>query len=610
MASQASEKARQKEQAQEQLDRVRRHQAGGRFTEAAAILEALTQELGEMPRLLHYKGLNAAMQGHVQEAERLMRAGLAKAPDDPVQNADLGALLAQSGRRDEAIGLFRNAVEAAPNFAQAQSNLGGALVLEKDYREAIRHLERAVALDGALIDAHTNLAMAYLAIDQSGKAVDILYKALAIDPLSVRAHVQLSGALYRKERHDAAEHHARRAIELQPDAAEAHLNLGVALASAGKMDEAAETLLRIVGQPSAGLQALSRLIAMRRTVEGAPELRILEHHLAQVDKLTPEASALLYFAAGKAMDDLGRHDAAFAHYARGNAVTRDLHPFDAEAYGRRAARLREMASPALLARCAGGGLAAIAPIFITGMPRSGTTLMDQMFSRHPRVTAGGELRALPAALQANARLREVVSERAEPATMSADDFARLGEDYMDAVRAEGIRSEHVSDKMPSNYLYAGLVALALPRAKLLFLRRHPLDCLLSNYFQHFGQNQPASSDFTNLAATWREFDRMVHHWSRVIPERVRVVNYEDVVADAEGQMRGILEFVGLEWDARVLDHRKSSRQVNTASLAQVREPIYTRAVARWENYAPHLAPLARELRDHLSPEDLAKCGVI
>ena len=109
--------------------------------------------------------------------------------------------------------------------------------------------------------------------------------------------------------------------------------------------------------------------------------------------------------------------------------------------------------------------------------------------------------------------------------------------------------------------------------------------------------------------TWREFDRMVHHWSEVIPERVRVVNYEDVVADAEGQMRAILDFAGLEWDAQVLDHRASSRQVNTASLAQVREPIYSRAVARWENYAPHLAPLARELRDHLSPEDLAKCGV-
>ena len=609
MTSQAAEAQARKDSAQEMLDRVRRHQGAGRIEAAGALLDQMLTEFGEMPRIVHYKGLNEAMSGKLEAGEALIRQGLDKAPDDPVQRVDLGVLLARSGRLDEAIDHFRTAVEAAPNFELAHSNLGGALVLQKNFAEAIRHLERAIELDGRLFDAHTNLGLAFMQTHRPAQAVDVLYKALAIDPLSVRAHVQLSGALYRSERHDAAEHHARKALELQPDAIEAYFHLGNALGSAGRMDEAAEALLRVAGQAPMGLQALSRLVHMRKTTEGAPELALLDSYAGFADKLAEEGRATLHFAFGKAMDDLGRYDNAFAHFDKANAISKSLYPFDAQAYVERAERLRALASPALIARCSGGGVTDIAPIFITGMPRSGTTLMDQMFSRHPKVTAGGELRAFPVAMQRNTRLRQALEETLDEAELTADDFDRLGEDYMDAVRAEGIRSEHVSDKMPSNYLYAGLVALALPRAKVLFLRRHPLDCLLSNYFQHFGQNQPASTDFKNLGVTWREFDRMVHHWSEVIPERVRVVNYEDVVADAEGQMRAILDFAGLEWDAQVLDHRASSRQVNTASLAQVREPIYSRAVARWENYAPHLAPLARELRDHLSPEDLAKCGV-
>ena len=613
MAGQTSETMDMEAAAQDRLDRVQRHQAAGRLSEAEAILDALIAELGERPRLLHYKGLNKVMQGDRAAGEALIRAGLEQAPEDPVQNVDLGTVLAQAGQMEEATGYFRTAVEAAPNFAVAQTNLGGALVLSGDHAEAISHLERAVELDGSQIDAHTNLGIAYLAVSQTGKAVDILYKALAIDPLSLRAHIQLSDALYRHERHDTAEHHARRALELAQEmgsgTGEAYMHLGNALASAGRMEAAAEALLQSAMQPQGGLQALGRLVHMRRTDAGAPELQILEQFLARADGMGPAARATLFFAAGKAMDDLGRHDEAFGHFAKANAITKSLHAFDSEAHVARAARLREMGAPAIMARTSDSGVRDIAPIFITGMPRSGTTLMDQMFSRHPKVTAGGELRALPGALEQNMPLRAALRDPDKIPELTGDDFTRLGEGYMDAVRAEGIRSEYVSDKMPSNYLYAGLAAQALPRAKFLFMRRHPLDCLLSNYMQHFGRNQPASSDFANLAVTYREFDRMVQHWSEVMPDRVRVVHYEKVVANAEAEMRDVLAFVGLDWTDAVLDHSKSTRQVNTASLAQVREPIYTRAVARWEKYAPHLTELAKELRAYLSDDDLRRCGV-
>lgn len=592
---------------QEVLDRIARHQSAGRLDEADRLLDDLLREHGEMPRLLHYKGLNAVMRGDAEAGERLIRAGLEKAPEDPLQHADLGVILAQSNRLEEAIEHFRTAVELAPNFGVAHSNLGGALVLEKKYGEAVQHLERAIELEGSLLDAHTNLGIAYSQTNRHARAVEVLYKALAIDPLSVRAHVQLSAALYRNERHDAAEHHARRAIELEPGAAEAYLHLGNALGSAGRMEEAAEALLKVSGRPPVGLPALSRLIHMRRTTEESPEFGILSQYLERIADLGPEAQSTAHFAAGKAYDDLGQYDVAFDHFQKANEITGTIHPFDGAAYVARAQRLRAFASPGMIGRCGGAGVQDIAPIFITGMPRSGTTLMDQMFSRHPKVTAGGELRALPAAMHQAGRLRQALQEEIDESEVTADDFSRLGEAYMDGVRAEGIRSEHVSDKMPSNYLYAGMIALALPRARIIFMRRHPLDCLLSNYMQHFGQNQPFSTDFDNMALVYREFDRMVTYWSEVIPDRVRVVHYEDVTVDAEAQMRAVLDWAGLDWDAEVLNYKASSRQVNTASLAQVREPIYTRSVARWKNYARHLRPLAEALSEHLPEQDLALC---
>ena len=214
-----------------------------------------------------------------------------------------------------------------------------------------------------------------------------------------------------------------------------------------------------------------------------------------------------------------------------------------------------------------------------------------------------------AALSRNRRIRAVLEHEADPAELTADDFARLGEDYVAGLHAEGLRAGYVSDKMPANYMYVGLLAMALPRAKFLIMRRHPMDCLLSNYMQNFGPNQPFSTKFNDLASVYGGFDRLAKHWTTLLPDRVREIPYEAIVADPQARMREIMEFVGLDWSDDILDHTKSSHQVNTASFAQVRQPIYDTAVARWRRYGPLLHDLAVELRDHLTEEELAACGV-
>jgi tetratricopeptide (TPR) repeat protein len=594
---------------EETLTRIMQHQSAGRFAEAGELLDMLLRHNPGHAKLTHYKGFNLIQQGQTEEGLAMVNAAMALSPDDPVQICDFGAFLAESGKIEEATEQFQHAVDVAPNYAVGRSNLGGALVLDKKYGQAIAHLEKAIELDGSLIDAHTNLAVAYMQTSNFDKAVDILFKALAIDPQSVGAHIQLSSALYRRERYEAAEHHARRAIDLNPQAAEAYLHLGNALSSSGKMDEAAEVLLKIAGKPPVGLPALSRLIHLRKVRSDSPELKILERFLTRIDDLKEEGMATLHYAAGKACDDLKDYDRAFEHFRTANELNKALHPYNSKNGTEQIERLNAFCSPELMTRCSGGGLSDVAPIFICGMPRSGTTLMDQMFSRHPKVQAGGELRAAIAAIHQNRKLVGALQEEAPETDIAADDFSRLGEAYVAAIRQEGIRSEYVSDKMPANYRYIGLLSLALPRAKFLIMRRHPLDCLLSNYFQHFGQNQPFSSDFEDLATVYREFDMTAKMWASRLPDSVREVSYEAVTADPEGQMRAIMDFVGLDWTPDILDHKSSLRQVNTASLSQVREPIYRHAVARWRNYAPHLTPLASELRGYLNREELDACKV-
>jgi len=593
----------------EALMRITQHQDAGRFTEAGKLLDETLVNYPDNAKLTHYKGYNLIRTGDPEQGRALMDLALEVLPEDPVQLADIGAVLAQSGDLDGALEKFRLATEFAPNYAIAQSNLGGALVLKKKFGEAIQHLEKAVELEPRLMDAHTNLSFAYMQVNNFDKAIDSLFKALSIDPQSVGAHTQLSAALFRRERYESAEHHARRAIELMPGAAEPYLHLGNALASSGKMEEAAEVLLKIAGRPPVGMPALSRLIHLRKTKADSPELAILEKLLERSADMGPEQQSTLHFAAGKAYDDLGDYPRAFTHFKTANDITRELHAFDATLMIERAERLLEFCSPALLKRCAGEGVTDVAPVFICGMPRSGTTLMDQMFSRHPDVQAGGELRAAVQALHQNTRIRAALEEKLPDEEIVADDFNRLGEAYVSSLRQEGIRSTFMTDKMPSNYRHIGLLSLALPRAKFLIMRRHPLDCLLSNYVQHFGANQPFSSDFNNLAAVYKEFDRTAKAWLNRLPDRVREVSYEAVTEDAEAQMRDVLNFVGLDWNPDVLDHKASSRQVNTASLAQVREPIYKSSVARWRRYGTAMAPLATQLQDFLTVEELAACGV-
>ena len=596
-------------QVNEEVARIQRHQNAGRFGEAEKAINALLSQYPEHPQLLHLKGLNLVQQGETEAGLSLLATVVEHDPDNVPALVDYGVFLAQNGQADKAMIHLRQAAEIAPNNALAQANLGALLVSKQAYDEAITALNAAARLNSEMVDVHLNLAQAYIRSFRFQPAVDPLFRALALDPQSVAAHVGLAHALFRAERHEAAEHHARRALEIDPDAHEAKLHLGNILAAMGRMDDAAKAFLEVAAQPGRALGALTRLIALRKTTADSPEYRLLTQYADRTETLPERQRVQLHFALGKAADDLGDAETAIGHFHKGNAITAQMYPFDAETSAKREQRMRSLVTPAFVQRHRGAGLHEVAPIFICGMPRSGTTLMEQMFSRHPKVQAGGELRATAYAFHNSPDLRQVLEEEAPDSIVTDDMLTRLGEQYQTFLHREGLRSEYVTDKMPNNYLYAGLLALAFPRAKILIMRRHPLDNLLSNYMQNFGNNQPFSTSFETMAQVYDQFDKTARHQLETLPDQVRFVEYEKVVADPEAQMREALDFVGLPYDAGVLDYTKSLRAVNTASVSQVREPIYATSVAKWQRYGPLLKDLAERLGGHLSPEDRKACGL-
>jgi len=594
---------RKRTTADEVLARAMRHHGAGRLDEALAVLEELIAEHGELPKLRHYKGIVLVSLGQRETGEALIRAAQQDAPDDPVQLTDLGTILAEQGRMEEAVEIFREAVEKAPNYAIARSNLGAALVIEQKYVEAIEHLKEAVRLEPTLLDGYNNLSKALLSARREEEAIEMLFRALAVDPQSLAAHVALAEALFRAERHESAEHHAKRALEINPNLFEAYLRLGDIYGAMGRMDEAADACLIAARAPALSVQAVSKLVHLRKTTEDSPEFQLLSELLAQLERVPERGRATIHMAAGKAFEDLKRYPEAFDHFHKGNEITKDFVQYDSALQTERAQRLRAFVTPELIARCQSDVLREAQPIFVVGMPRSGTTLMDQMFSRHTAVQAGGEQRSMMRALGQSKDIQNVLEEKIADEEVTADGFAQLGEAYLAAARQNGLSYEVFTDKLPSNYLYSGLAALAMPRARFIFMRRHPFDCILSNYAQNFGDNQPASTDLLNLAEVYKEFDAMTRHVTALFPERAMEVHYENVVANAETQMRDVMAFCDLDWQDTILDHTASTRPVNTASVAQVREAIYSTSVAKWARYAAFLGPLAEALKDYISAED-------
>ncbi|HYM32019.1 MAG TPA: tetratricopeptide repeat protein [Candidatus Cybelea sp.] len=621
MARDPGDRARQKSQKQ-LLAAVARHRAG-QIGEAETLYRRALEQDPRNADALHLLGVIALERGRPKEAVELIGKAVQIAPNFAGGHGNLANALRAAGRTDEAMAHFARALSLQPGNPEFLSNLGAALLDQGRFAEAAERCRQAIALQPDMAEAHGNLGVALKATGALNEAEAPLRRAVALKPglafaqralgdllresgrvseavatlraaaqrIPASADLQHSLATALRGTGDVAGATAslREAVRLAPGSAQAWNDLGCMLRDQGRFEEAIESFRRALAIRPDFAEALRHLAGCQRPADVTGDVARLSELLALPD-LPAEERIAADFALGKCLDDLDRFDDAFGRYAEGNALLRAAmaergERFDPAALRRQVDRLIDTFTLDFFAARRAWGNASTRPAFILGMPRSGTSLVEQIAASHSQVFGAGELRDLG---DIATRLGEAEGWTAEAiAGASAAHDARLA--------SLGLGAPVVTDKMPDNVFMLGLIAALFPNARVVFCRRDPRDTCLSCYFQRFAKGNAFSYDLRDCGFRHFEVDRLIDHWRRVLPLKMLDVQYEALVAALEPESRRLIEFLGLPWEERCLEFHRTERVVSTASSWQVRQPLYDRSVGRWRNYERHLGPLLEGL---------------
>ena len=500
----------------------------------------------------------------------------------------------ENWRKPKAI--YRQILQRDPKHVEALRLLALVAFHAEHYGQAEKLLKRAVEIAPDYVAGWIDLSRAQLERLDLPAAAASIERAALLNPRSANVQVHVANVQARSGRHGDAIETYRHATTLNPDSTHAHLGLGNTLKTVGRQAEAIEAYRRATVLRPAASEAWWSLSNLKTFRFEDAEIAEMERQLAR-DDLGDEQRVQFSFALAKAREDRGEYARAFELYTAGNRVRRALEHYDAVQTEVINDRIRAVFDAEFLARHAGAGDPDPAPIFVVGLPRSGSTLIEQILSSHSQVDATHEL---PDAGRLVQRIgRDADGRLAYPEAVrefTPRDFAAFGRTYIEDTRKYRQGAPRFVDKMPNNFANIGLLALALPNARFIDARRHPLDTCLSCYRQLFARGQPFTYDLTELGEYYLEYEKMMAHWQTALPGRVLAVQYEDVVADQAGETRRLLEFCGLPWEDACLRYWETERAIRTASSEQVRLPIYDDSVSRWRNYERELAPLIEILR--------------
>ena len=573
-------------------------------------------------------GSVAARHGKVAEAEEILREAISIDPDSYDALRWLTTLLIGRNGGGDAVEFGRRAVALRPNLAENHVILGMAALGHGDVGLAITSLERAVEIDPRLSAAYHNLGVAYQRDENFDAAIQAFRRAIALSPSVVESHLHLARCCLAKDQGDEALECAHRVLELRPDSRDGkqlladatyvavhgdngleHIEAAIAhnpeshfpyalmgsrLQEQGDFVGAEDSIQRSIAlQPDQGFAYY--LLAHNRKIR-ADDRPIIEQigAISRKSCLGIEDRQYIHFGLGKAYDDLGEFERAIHHFDLAHEqddvedVYRNGQPQNW--YTLRAKRWTQLLTKEVLDRFSHLGMESQEPIFIFGMPRSGTTLLEQIVSRHSRVGAAGELFYWRDSCHRIVNLQK--------GALNSKEVSKVGQKYLEQIRSISPGKAHVTDKFPSNYVYLGLLHLVFPRAIFLHARRHPLDTSLSIYMRPFSTNQGLGRTRQEIVETYRSYRASIDSWRDTLaPNRFFDVDYEQMVQDPEGMTRKVIQFCGLAWEDACLRPQEGDRRVITFSKWQVRQPVYTTSVERWRNYEPWLG-IFRELLEY------------
>jgi tetratricopeptide (TPR) repeat protein len=558
--------------------------------EAVTALQRATHLDPKLEKAWFTLGKALAMLGRGAEADAAFERSFTLSPERRFMA--LAVEHQKEGRPEEAEHLYRRVLRNNPNNVDALRLLA-LLSLEADRQpEADGLLTRAIGLAPDYVAALLDLAQLRREQDRYSEALEYAHRALALDPRNAQAHYLRGMALaptgYTEEAIDAY----RKSLELRPTHLGSLLNLGHMLKTVGRYAEA-------VAAYTACMQHRPEFGETYWSLANLKTYRFDDATLAEMERrarasgLTTQSEVNFLFAIAKAYEDRSDFERAWHFYETGNAKQRATVSYDPVHTETMNDRLIEVFSREFLESRDGAGHSDASPIFIVGLPRSGSTLLEQILASHSQVEGTSELPYLGRIATALNRSRAGGANYPEAAREHATaDFAGLGANYLSSAQAHRRTDRpRFIDKMPNNFPNVGLLALMLPQAKIIDARRHPLDACLSCYRQLFAKGQAFTYDLTEIGEYYLQYQRMMDHWAEVLPGRVLTVQYEEVVANLEMQARRILEFCGLSWEDACLRFYESSRAVRTPSSEQVRQPIYESSVGQWRRYAQHLDEL-------------------
>ena len=550
---------------QQAMSAGRKLESDGRLADAEAMYRRIVEQQPAFHPAYHALALLAHKFDKLELAAELLSSAIALAEDVPVYHRDRGEICRRIGRLDDAVREARRAVALNRNEPESHYNLGLALADQEDAAAALVSYQRAVSLN-----------------PKHGQALN-----------------NMGSVLEAEERETEAEASYRNAISIDPRHTEALNNLGSLLSKDGRIDEARDLFEQSLAVDPAAVTSHYNLSSLKRYRADDPHTAALESLAESADSLPMPERAQYHFTLGKARDDCGRYDEAFAAYSEGNRL-KQAEVRDTDVQGERQVEaIISHFSPEFIAQSKGAGCPDEAPIFIVGMPRSGTSLIEQILASHAQVHGAGELK----------ELHNVVGERlgvsperpfAELASkLRPEDLDALGTEYANRLRERSADAARITDKMPANFHYLGLIYLALPNAKVIHSARDPMDSCLSCYTRLFNDTMAFTYDLGTLGRYYVRYMRMMRHWRDVLPDDfILEMPYEELVEDVEGQTRRMLEHIGLPWDDNCLKFYDNTRPVRTASLAQVRKPIYKSSVGGWKRFEQQLVPLLDIVKDY------------
>ena len=565
---------------QAQLNRLLECYQKGHFDEAEKLALSITQEFPKHPFSWKVLGAILKQTGRVLESLTPSQKAVELSPQDAEIHNNLATTLNELKQLEKAEASFRQAIALKPNYVEAHNNLGGTLLELEELDKAEGHFRKAINLRPDYAEAHNSLGLTLKELGRLGEAEASYRKAISLKPDYAKAYNNLGVILAELGRLDEAEVSYKKAISLKPDFAEIYSNLGVSLKEQGRLNEARENYNQtLMLKPD--YAAAHRHLSLLKTYDAYDEQFLKMQELYDDKDMSEEELCHINFGLAKAYEDLGEYEKAFAHYIAGNALRKKLLNYDIsqdeELFKQIKTTYPQIAHTSLELDISSQK---ITPIFIVGMPRSGTTLVEQIISSHSEVTGAGEL---PFATQFGAPIVRGFSEANDASIL------QFRNKYLEKLKSVSAGNLIVTDKMPQNFRFIGLLSAAFPEAKIIHIKRNPAAVCWANFKQYFtSKGISYSNDIYDILRYHELYQNLMTFWEIKLSNRIYTLDYDQLTVNPEKETRQLIKSLDLEWDEKCLSPQNNSRIIKTASSLQVRKKIYRGSSEQWKKYQQYL----------------------